>query len=352
MLVTRLVIAPVMVSTLGLDRLSLREHKPVDFGADGEGDPMDEDDEDDWDPVSGNEEQELGDSQQPSNSSQGDVNMDVAADTEAQQPQTDDGDKQAPQRSKPRAQKKDLCKQCVRLKKSNPNTQAKKRPEGLLPENPWSRSLCAACNEDRGGAHPYDCANHRNKNPQSDCFRWVANEGDKCSACQRIDKATLRDAKVVEKRRKEAAKQEARKRRAEQQAEAKRLREAKEASENQAKVKAREEAAKYKEANRLIREQMGKILSEPYGAKETASDPEAKEKWENDFLERFGSPDQQKAINSDGTPVVDNAERPPRPGDPRDERSDESKETIKRYTTDRADYMDTDPNGCCLAKKK
>jgi hypothetical protein len=135
-------------------------------------------------------------------------------------------------------------------------------------------------------------------------------------------------------------------------AERKRLRQAKAASDNQAKAKAREEAAKYKEANKLIREQMGKIFAEPYGSSNNDAGPEAKEKWESDFLERFGSPDQQKAINSDGTPVVDNAERPPRPGDPRDERSDESKETIKRYTLDRAGYMDTDPNGCCLSRKK
>ena len=338
-----------MISTLGLDRLSLHQHEPVDFGADGDKSS----DDDMWEEAVGADEQqdqELGNSQQPSDSEQGDVNMVADADAEelelarrralALQPQQPDGNNNNAAVALPKSQQ---CSRCLtlsqgsarKIKKNQLELKDKDKPKNV---NWFSRLRCSDCNKQRM-KKPYDCAN--SKDPAIKCYEWVEVEDAKCSKCQGIMKKTKA---VMELKKKAEAALAKRKRKEEE----KRLREEKAKSENQAKEAARKLALEYREANNQIREKM-KLYAESYD--NTKGTDEAKERWERDFLERFGSPQDQKATNADGSPVVDNAERPAPAGNPRDKRTELSKDTIKRYTTGREGYMDVDPDGCCLRKK-
>ena len=364
-------VVAVMISTLGLDRLSLHQHEPVDFGADGD----ESSDDDIWEePVGGDEEedpteqQELGNSQPPSESDQGDVNMVADADADAQQlararalalqPQQPDGDNNngavalpaqaAPRKEPPR---QDQCTRCRTLRNKTGRREIKKNQLHLKdkdkPKNTnwFSPFRCSDCNN-RRMMKPYDCAN--SKDPVIQCYKWVAEKGAKCSSCQGIDKAAMKNARAAMALKKRAEEALARKEAAERKEERKRLRDARKGKESADKAAARQLASEYREANKQIREKM-KPYAEPYDS--TKGTAETRERWERDFLERFGSPQDQKATNADGSPVVDNAERPPPAGDPRDDRTKLSKDTIKRYTTGREGYMDVDPDGCCLRKK-
>ena len=359
-MVVVVVVVVAMISTLGLDRLSLHQHEPVDFGADGDKSS----DDDMWektvvddaeeDPA---EPQELGNSQQPSESDQGDVNMVPDADARALQPQQPDDDdndgKKASKRGPPKISQNERCRQCVKLKRANPNKMQMTRPKDVANNDlTWNAFRCSTCNRDRKTL-PNDCANKNN--PQINCPRWVLERGTKCSKCQRLDKATLKDARAAKALKKKADDAVAREKAEREKEEKKRLREAKKGKESADKAAARKLASEYREANKQIREKM-KLYAEPYdNPNKPGDDPkkiaDTKDMWEKDFIERFGTPQTQKATNPDGSPVVDNAERPPPAGDPRDDRTKLSKDTIKRYTTGREDYMDVDPNGCCLRKK-
>ena len=354
---------------LSLDRLSLYDCAPTGVGT------GDSDDSDDFEPPVGAND----DDDPPLDGNQADSD---GSEAEEAPPPSSSGDSK--KKRNEGYSNSQLCKVCtLRFPDESQRDQRNRRVESSSSKMPilgegaklWYMNCCTEHRQwlsnntilckgwESPVATPFPRANFRfdARHPEKRCKKYTNSFAPYCPECAKRIQAEEKAQKAAERLAKRdsnaiarAAMRQAQKRAAQERAQRKQRNQ----DEKESNSRVRRED---RQAQAQMRSHMGQyselVPSKPADKDKTQEEKDRKQaildEWEKDVAARFGTLEQQRTLDGNSQPEVDNAERPvPESND--NERSAASKEATKRYTRDRAAAAlaaQEEDEGCCASKK-